>query len=100
MAILGSLWTRRLYGLEILRLLERNASLGLAEGTLYVILNRLKTDGQVEAEWVDAGTGHPRKNYSLTPVGRTRLRGMARVCIRVAASLETLPQPAPHQTQP
>jgi len=94
MAILGSLWTGRLYGLEILHLLERNASLGLAEGTLYVILNRLKTDELVESEWVDAGTGHPRKYYWLTPAGRQRLRGMARFWIRFAADLETLLEPA------
>jgi len=94
MAILAALWKGRLYGLEILRLLEGNSSLGLAEGTLYVILSRLKTDALVEAEWVDAGTGHPRKYYWLTPAGKDRLRGMARFWIRFSADLETLLEPA------
>ena len=94
MAILGSLWKEELYGLEILRRLASNASLGLAEGTLYVILNRLKTDGMVESEWVDAGSGHPRKYYRLTPSGRERLRFMARSWARLAADLETFLEPA------
>jgi PadR family transcriptional regulator PadR len=94
MAILGTLWKDRLYGLEILRLLEDNASLGLAEGTLYVILHRLRTDGLVESEWVDAGRGHPRKYYWLAPAGRQRLRDMARFWVRFAADLETLLEPA------
>lgn len=94
MAILGTLWKDRLYGLEILRQLEGNASLGLAEGTLYVILNRLRTDGLVASEWVEAGTGHPRKYYWLTPAGRQRLRDMARFWVRFAADLEALLEPA------
>ncbi len=35
MAVLASLWRDRLYGLEILRVLERDSSLVLAEGTIY-----------------------------------------------------------------
>lgn len=42
MAILASLWKKRLYGLEILRILEGGSGLEMLEGTLYLILNRLK----------------------------------------------------------
>jgi PadR family transcriptional regulator PadR len=93
MAILGSLWSGRLYGLEILRALERRPSLGLAEGTLYLILARLRADGLLMAEWVDAGTGHPRKYYWLTPAGRARLRRMARFWGRFSADLGAVLQP-------
>src|SRR5215469_14119663 len=51
MAVLASLWNGSLYGLEILRVLERDSSLVLAEGTIYPILNRLRTEGLVESEW-------------------------------------------------
>ena len=54
MAVLASLWRGRLYGLEILRVLERDSKLVLAEGTIYPILNRLRTDGLVQSEWVEA----------------------------------------------
>jgi PadR family transcriptional regulator PadR len=90
MAILASLWKDRLYGLEILRRLEGSSSLGLAEGTLYVILNRLKADGLVHSEWVDAGSGHPRKYYWLTAPGKDRLRSMARFWLRFSGDLDAL----------
>lgn len=90
MAILASLWKGKLYGLEILRALAGRSSLGLAEGTLYLILNRLKSDVLVESEWVDAGTGHPRKYYWLTAAGRNRLRGMARFWTEFSGDLDTL----------
>jgi len=71
LAILAVLWKERLYGLEILRRLE-NASLEVAEGTLYPILLRLKQDGLLASEWVEAEAGHPRKYYWLTRAGRER----------------------------
>lgn len=93
MAILASLWKSRLYGLEILRALERSSSLGLAEGTLYVILNRLKAEGLVHSEWVDAGSGHPRKYYWLAAPGKDRLRSMARFWGVFCADLDALLEP-------
>lgn len=93
MAILASLWKSRLYGLEILRGLERSSSLGLAEGTLYVILSRLKADGLVHSEWVDAGSGHPRKYYWLAAPGKDRLRSMARFWVQFSGDLDALLEP-------
>jgi PadR family transcriptional regulator PadR len=93
MAILASLWTDKKYGLEILRALDGKSSLALAEGTLYLILNRLKNDGLVESEWVDAGTGHPRKYYWLTEVGKERLRAMARFWTQFSTDLSALLDP-------
>jgi PadR family transcriptional regulator PadR len=90
MAILASLQKGRLYGLEILRALEARSSLGLAEGTLYLILSRLRKEGLVDSVWVDAGTGHPRKYYWLTTAGKSRLRGMARFWSRFSADLDAL----------
>jgi PadR family transcriptional regulator PadR len=93
LAILASLWQRRLYGLEILRALESTAALGVAEGTLYLILGRLKAEGLVGAEWVDAGSGHPRKYYWLTASGKERLRRMARAWAQLSANLDALLAP-------
>ena len=88
LAILASLSGARLYGLEILRVLEARAKLGLAEGTLYLILSRLRRDELVEAEWVDTGSGHPRKYYWLSPKGSERLRRMARFWVQFSAGLD------------
>ncbi len=93
LAILASLWKSKRYGLEILHALDGRTSLALAEGTLYLILNRLKNDEMVESEWVDAGTGHPRKYYWLTAEGRERLRAMTRFWIQFSADLSVLLEP-------
>ncbi|HET6170634.1 MAG TPA: PadR family transcriptional regulator, partial [Terracidiphilus sp.] len=54
MAALASLWHGRLYGLEIIRFLEGQSQLILAEGTIYPILNRLRAEGLLTSEWVEA----------------------------------------------
>ena len=93
MATLASLWRGRLYGLEIIRFLEAQSNLVLAEGTIYPILNRLKADALLTSEWVEADAGHPRKYYSLTPAGRERLRLMASAWVDFSTGLNQLIQP-------
>lgn len=93
LAILAALWERRRYGLEILEWLERQSDLVLSEGTVYPLLSRLKEDGMLDSEWVDAQSGHPRKYYRLTPTGRRRAVQMARLWARFTASLDGLIAP-------
>ncbi len=93
MAALASLWRERLYGLEIIRFLESQSQLVLAEGTIYPILNRLKAEGMLTSEWVEAEAGHPRKYYSLTEAGRQRLRQMAEAWGNFARGLSSLLEP-------
>lgn len=93
MAALASLWNGRLYGLEIIRFLEARSRLVLAEGTIYPILNRLKTEGLLTSEWVEAEAGHPRKYYSLTESGRRRLREMAEAWASFSSGLSRLLAP-------
>ena len=93
MAILASLWQSRLYGLEILRALSEKSQLEVAEGTLYPILSRLKAEGLLESEWVEAEAGHPRKYYWLTAPGRRRAREMAGAWNEFAGRLTVLVGP-------
>jgi PadR family transcriptional regulator, regulatory protein PadR len=93
MAILASLWQSRLYGLEVLRSLSQKSQLAIAEGTLYPILSRLKAEGLLNSEWVEAEAGHPRKYYWLTPAGRRRAREMAEAWNEFAGNLTSLMQP-------
>jgi PadR family transcriptional regulator PadR len=93
MAVLASLWNGRLYGLEILRVLERDSRLVLAEGTIYPILNRLRTEGLLQSQWVEAEAGHPRKYYELTPSGRDRATRMAETWRQFSAGLGCLIEP-------
>jgi PadR family transcriptional regulator PadR len=93
MAALASVWRSRLYGLEIIRYLENHSQLVLAEGTIYPILNRLKSEGLLASEWVEAEAGHPRKYYSLTDAGRQRLRSMAEAWVGFSRGLNYLLKP-------
>jgi PadR family transcriptional regulator PadR len=93
MAALASLWHGRLYGLEIIRFLESQSRLVLAEGTIYPILSRLKAEGLLTSEWVEAEAGHPRKYYSLTSAGRERIRQMAEAWVGFSSGLGRLLEP-------
>jgi PadR family transcriptional regulator PadR len=93
LAVLATLWEGRLYGLEILRRLDAEAGLSVPEGTIYPLLSRLKTEGLVGSEWVEADAGHPRKYYALTELGRGRVRDMAGVWESFARGLERLLSP-------
>ena len=93
LAILASLWSEELYGLDILRRLEADTDLVLAEGTIYPILSRLKADGLVNTKWVEGDAGHPRKYYWLTPGGRRRAVAMARYATGFLGSIGRLIAP-------
>jgi PadR family transcriptional regulator PadR len=93
LAILGCLWPGRLYGLEILRRLETDSDLVLSAGTVYPLLSRLKGEGLLKSDWVEADSGHPRKYYQLTPKGRARAIEMARTWVRFASNLKGLLSP-------
>jgi len=93
LAILASLWSGELYGLDILRRLERSTDLVLAEGTIYPILARLKADGLVNTKWVEGEGGHPRKYYWLTAAGRRRAVEMARYASGFLGSIGKLIAP-------
>ncbi|HEV2378949.1 MAG TPA: PadR family transcriptional regulator [Terriglobia bacterium] len=93
LAVLGCLWSGRLYGLEILRRLETGSGLTLSAGTVYPLLARLKSDGLLESEWVEADTSHPRKYYHLTALGKRRAVQMARMWSQFSATLKSLLSP-------
>jgi hypothetical protein len=73
-------------GLEILRSLSVRSQLDVAERTLYPILSRLKAEGLLPSEWVEAEAGHPRKYCRLTAPGCRRAREMAEAWPTFAAS--------------
>jgi PadR family transcriptional regulator PadR len=93
LAALASLWEGRLYGLELLRKLQTVAGLDVPEGTIYPLLNRLKTAGFVESEWVEAEAGHPRKYYKLTASGRMYAQQIAATWFEFTAGLDRLLAP-------
>jgi PadR family transcriptional regulator PadR len=99
LAILASLWQTRLYGLEIIRMLNDGADLLVSEGTLYPVLSRLHNDGLLNAEWVESDSGHPRKYYSLTAEGRRRTLAMATDSSHLLETMLTLIKPLLRETR-
>src|SRR5271168_3889195 len=93
LAILGCLWQGKLYGLEILRRLESDSDLVLVPGTVYPLLARLKAEGLLRSEWVEADVGHPRKYYELSAMGRSRAAEMAEMWLRFSTNLGKLLSP-------
>ena len=93
LAILASLWSERLYGLEILRRLDDVSGMVVTEGTVYPLLARLKAEGWVDAEWVEAEAGHPRKYYRLTASGRRHALRLVRSWSSFAAGVDRLLAP-------
>ena len=93
LAILASLWHGRLYGLELLRALEKESELVITEGTVYPLLSRLRNEGLLDSEWVEAELGHPRKYYRLTSAGRRKALVMSRIWSRFSAKLDDLLKP-------
>jgi PadR family transcriptional regulator PadR len=93
LAILAALWSERLYGLGILRRLAEDSALIVPEGTVYPLLSRLKAEGLLASEWVEADAGHPRKYYRLTASGRRRAVQMTQFWSDFSANLAVLLAP-------
>jgi PadR family transcriptional regulator PadR len=64
------------YGYDIVQELQGADGLVIKEGTIYPLLNRLKAEGLVDAEWQPSPQGPARKYYTLTPAGRRTLAAM------------------------
>ncbi len=64
------------YGYEIIQKIEAETGLTVAEGTLYPLLKKLKTDQHVLSKWEVNEEQAPRKYYYLTGRGNNLLREM------------------------
>ncbi len=76
LVVLGALRGRSVYGLALLRHLQRFPTTAITEGTLYPLLDRLKRDELVSATWVQEGESRPRKYYRLTGKGEQKLAAL------------------------
>lgn len=65
-----------LYGYELIEKIKAITNIEIAEGTLYPLMNRLKTGNLLQSKWVEQETGIPRKYYFLTEIGLQTLEEM------------------------
>lgn len=89
-------------GLCVLALLARQDSyayeiasrlsdaIGMGEGTIYPLMRRMQTDGQVETYLVESSSGPSRKYYRLTPKGRETLEGQTNEWRAFTRAVESL----------
>lgn len=69
LCILAILARGKRYGYDIVQALSGAEGLVIKEGTIYPLLNRLKAEGLVDAEWQPSPEGPARKYYTLTAAG-------------------------------
>jgi len=81
----------RVYSSDILNKLKA-ADLLVVEGTLYPLLNRLKTQELITYEWEESRSGPPRKYFKLTPDGRSTLAQLKDTWTSLKASIKSLEQ--------
>lgn len=81
----------RVYASDILKELKV-ADLLVVEGTLYPLLNRLKTDGLLDYDWEESSSGPPRKYYTLTHTGKEKLTQLKHTWKSLVESIDSLQQ--------
>ncbi len=79
-----------IYGYELAIEIKKLTSIEVAEGTLYPLLNRLKRDGLVSAEWKAPEVGSPRKYYEITALGIETLAKMKNTWLETHNSIINL----------
>ncbi len=90
LCLLSILARGRRYGYDIVQALAQADGLVIREGTIYPLLNRLKHEGLVDAEWQASPQGPKRKYYTLTEAGERRLATMRSEWRRFAAEVDGL----------
>ena len=88
LCVLSMLKGKDRYGYEISDNLSKR--IDIADGTVYPILRKLKSDGLVTTYLSEDSGGPPRKYYSLTELGRTTYEADRNDYLNFAATVETI----------
>lgn len=89
--ILGIISKGDIYWAQIIDILK-SWDLIVAEGTIYPLLSRLKTDWLIEYYWIESDSGHPRKYYNLTQEWKDMLILMEKNWLDIKLSIEKILQ--------
>lgn len=74
--ILLCLEKKEYYGYDLIKTIKLTEDMNISEGTIYPLLNRLKSQELISSKWVEKDTGIPRKYYHITDKGRDILGAM------------------------
>lgn len=78
-----------MYASDILTTLKANKLL-VVEGTLYPLLNRLKSDELLDYRWQESPSGPPRKYYRITAKGRSATETLLTSWHNLASTIASL----------
>ena len=98
MLILKAISLEQLHGYGVLLRIKQisGGALEIPQGSLYPALYRLEHQGLIASEWGQSENNRRAKYYTLTTIGRRRLReetaGWNRLAIAMAAALNTAPE--------
>lgn len=90
LCILAILSRGKRYGYDIVHALSAAEGLVIKEGTIYPLLNRLRAEGLVDAEWEPSPQGPRRKYYTLTPNGERALEQMRAQWVRFSDDMDRI----------
>jgi PadR family transcriptional regulator PadR len=77
LAVLALLDGKALSGIGLLDALGERPEMGLSDGSIYPLLNRLEREGRVTGRWeTPKGGGRSQKLYALTADGKAALKSM------------------------
>lgn len=88
LCVLALLGKRDCYGYEISEYLSNH--IDIADGTVYPILRKLKSDGLLTTYLQEESGGPPRKYYSLTELGKQTYQNDRAEYLNFAKSIRTL----------
>jgi transcriptional regulator len=97
MLILKAISLEQLHGYGVLLRIKQisGGALEIPQGSLYPALYRLEHQGLIASEWGKSENNRRAKYYTLTAIGRRRLReetaGWNRLAIAMTAALNTAP---------
>jgi PadR family transcriptional regulator, regulatory protein PadR len=98
MLILKAISLEQLHGYGVLLRIKQisGGALDIPQGSLYPALYRLEHQGLIASEWGQSDNNRRAKYYTLTPIGRRRLReetaGWNRLATAMAAALNAAPE--------
>ncbi|MFN0025512.1 MAG: PadR family transcriptional regulator [Parvularculaceae bacterium] len=77
LALLALLAGEELSGIGLLDALAARPEIGLSDGSIYPLLNRMEREGRIRGRWeTPKGGGRGQKLYALTADGRAALKAM------------------------
>jgi PadR family transcriptional regulator, regulatory protein PadR len=98
MLILKAISLEHLHGYGVLLRIKQisGGALDIPQGSLYPALYRLEHQGLIASEWGQSENNRRAKYYTLTAMGRRRLReetaGWNRLATAMTAALNTVPE--------